>query len=111
MVQSEGFLGRLLGPLRKTGFSLMKNILKPFAKSVLISLGLTVASSSIDAGIHKKILGSGVTILIVSSERNQTYPGNWSKGLKANIPGQGVIRASEGVIKASQVRGMIRVGK
>ena len=38
MVQLEGFLGKLLGPLPKTGFSLMGNILKPLAKSVLVPL-------------------------------------------------------------------------
>ena len=44
MIQSGGFLGRLLGPL---------------AKSVLISLELTAAASAADAGIYKKISGSG----------------------------------------------------
>ena len=34
-------------------------MIKPLAKSVLISLGLTAAASAADAGIHKKILGSG----------------------------------------------------
>ena len=38
--QSGGILGRLLGPLLKTSFPLMKNVLKPLAKSVLILLGL-----------------------------------------------------------------------
>ena len=28
VIQSEGFFGRLLGPLLKTGFPLMKNIIK-----------------------------------------------------------------------------------
>ena len=37
----------------------MKNVIKPLAKSVLIPLGLTAAASAADAGIHKKILGSG----------------------------------------------------
>ena len=37
--QSGGFLGRLLGPLLKTGLPLMKNLLKPLAKSVLIPSG------------------------------------------------------------------------
>ena len=37
----------------------MKNVLNPLAKSVLIPLGLTAAASAADAGIHKKILGSG----------------------------------------------------
>ena len=59
MIQSGGFLGRLLGPLLKTGLPLMKSVIKPLAKSVLIPLGLTAAASAADAGIHKKILGSG----------------------------------------------------
>ena len=59
MKQSGGFFGRFLGPLLKTGLSLMKNVIKPLAKSVLIPLGLTAAASAADAGIHKKILGSG----------------------------------------------------
>ena len=59
MIQSEGFLGRLLGPLLKTGLPLIKNVIKPLAKSVLIPLGLTAAASVADAGIHKKVLGFG----------------------------------------------------
>ena len=66
MIQSGGFLGRLLGPLLKTGLPLIKNVIKPLAKSVLIPLGLTAAASAADAGIHKKILGSGNTTLIMS---------------------------------------------
>ena len=61
MIQSGGFLGRLLGLLLKTGLPLISNVIKPLAKSVLISLGLTAAASAADAGIHKKILGSGNT--------------------------------------------------
>ena len=72
MIQSGGFLGKLLGPLLKTGFPLIKSVIKPLAKSVLIPLGLTTAASAADAGIHKKILGSGSdhnnTILIISSD-------------------------------------------
>ena len=45
--QSGGILGRLLGPLLKTGLPLMKKVLKPLAKSVLISLGLTAAASAV----------------------------------------------------------------
>ena len=56
MIQSGGFLGRLLGPLLKTRLPLMKNVIKPLAKRVLIRLGLTVAASAADAGIHKKNL-------------------------------------------------------
>ena len=71
MIQSGGFLGRLLGPLLKTGLPLMKSVIKPLAKSVLIPLGLTAAASAADAGIHKKILGSGHnnnTTLIISND-------------------------------------------
>ena len=57
MIQSGGILGRLLGPLLKTGLPLITNVIKPLAKSVLIPLGLT--ASVADEGIHKKILGSG----------------------------------------------------
>ena len=66
-IQSGWFLGRLLGPLLKTGLPLIKNVIKPLAKSVLIPLGLTAAASAADAGIHKKILGSGNTTLIISN--------------------------------------------
>ena len=54
IIQSEGFLGRLLGPLLKTGLPLIKNVIKPLAKSVLIPLRLTAAASAADAGKHKK---------------------------------------------------------
>ena len=55
---------------------LIKNVIKPLAKSVLIPLGLTAAASAADAGIHKKILGSGNpsssdnnnTVLIISND-------------------------------------------
>ena len=47
------------------------NVLKPLAKSVLISLGLTAAAAAAaatGAAIHKKMFGSAVTTLIVSNE-------------------------------------------
>ena len=56
VIQSGGFLGRLLGPLLRTGLPLMKNVIQPLAKSVLIPLGLTAGASAADAGIHKKNL-------------------------------------------------------
>ena len=56
--QSGGFLGRLLGLLLKSGLSLIGNVLKPLALSVLIPLGLTAAASATDAAIHKKMFGS-----------------------------------------------------
>ena len=72
MIQSGGFLGRLLGPLLKTGLPLISNVIKPLAKSVLIPLGLTAAASAVDAGIHRKVLGSGnmATLIISKNEMN-----------------------------------------
>ena len=54
IIQSGGFLGKLPGPLLKTGLPLMKNVITPLAKSVLIPFGLTAAGSAADAGLHKK---------------------------------------------------------
>ena len=71
MIQSGGFLGKLLGPLLRSGLPLMKSVIKPLAKSVLIALGLTAAALAADAGIHKKISGSGHnnnTTLIISND-------------------------------------------
>ena len=68
IIQSGEFVGKLLGPLLKIGLPLIKNVIKPLAKSVLIPLGLTAAASAADSGIHKKIFGSGNTTLIISNE-------------------------------------------
>ena len=40
----------------------------PLAKDTLVPLGITAAASAIDAGIQKKIHGSGTTNLIISNE-------------------------------------------
>ena len=39
MIQTAGFLGRLLGSLLKTGLTLMKNAIEALAKNILIPLG------------------------------------------------------------------------
>ena len=67
MIKSGGFLGRLLRPVVKAGLPLIKNVIKPLAKSVLILLGLTAAASAVEERIHHKILGSGNTTLITSN--------------------------------------------
>ena len=46
----------------------MKNVLKPLAKSVLITLEITAAVSATDAAIQKKRFSSGMTTLIISNE-------------------------------------------
>ena len=60
ITQSGGFLGKILGPLLKTGLPLLKSVIKPFA--------LTAASSEIDTGVQKKIYGSGTTTLAISNK-------------------------------------------
>ena len=66
IIQSGGFLGSLLsklaGPLMKVAIPLAKNVLAP--------LGITAAASAIDAGIKKKIHGSGTTLIISNEEMN-----------------------------------------
>ena len=54
MIQSGGFLGRLFGPLLKAALPLIKNVIKPLTKSLLIPLELTAAASAADAGTNKK---------------------------------------------------------
>ena len=74
MIQSGGFLDRLLGPLLKTGLPLVKNVIKPLAKTFLIPLRLIAAVSAADAGINKKIIRSGhnnnntITLIISNNE-------------------------------------------
>ena len=46
----------------------MKNVIKPWAKSVLIPLRLVASASAAYVGIHKKTLGSGTTALIISND-------------------------------------------
>ena len=48
--------------------SLIGNVPKPLAKSILIPLRLTAAASAADAAIHKKMFGSETTALIISNE-------------------------------------------
>ena len=46
VIQSGGFLGKLLGPFLKAGLPLMKNVLQLLPKSVLTPLGLTAAAAA-----------------------------------------------------------------
>ena len=56
-IQLSGeFLGRILRPLLTIVLFLMKHVLKPLAKSVLIPLRLTAVALTTDAAIYKKFL-------------------------------------------------------
>ena len=66
LIQSGGFMGKLLG---KLAGPLMKVAL-PLAKNVLAPLGLTAAMSAIDGSIQKKIHGSGNKLIIEEEDMN-----------------------------------------
>ena len=80
------------------GLPLMKSVLISLAKSVLIPLVLTAASSATDAAIQKKIFESGITALIISNEEME----NIMKIVKS-LEGSGLlIRGVSGTIKMKQ---------
>ena len=60
IIQTGGFLWSLLSTLAGPLMKVVKNLLAP--------LGITAAVLAIDAGIQKKIYGSGTTTLIISNE-------------------------------------------
>ena len=66
LIQSGGFLGKLLG---KLAGPLMK-VAMPLAKNVLAPLGLTAAMSAIDDGIQKKMKGEGIKLIIEQEHMN-----------------------------------------
>ena len=128
----------------EVGLSLMKIVLTPSAKSVLIPLGLTAAASATDTAFQKKLWRSGITTLIIlnkemkdmkivknleeldllirgASKTIENEEKKQKKGFlgmligtsgasilgsvlagKAKIPGRGVIRTVEGIIRADQ---------
>ena len=60
--QEEEFLS-FFKPLIKVDLPLMKNVLTTLAESVLIPLVLIAAVTATDAGIQRKIIESGTTVL------------------------------------------------
>ena len=59
IIQSGGFLGKLLSKLAGT----LIKVALPLAKTVLAPLGLTAAMSTIDGSIQKKMHGSGIKLI------------------------------------------------
>ena len=70
LTNRQVFSIRLLGPLLKTELPLMKSVITPLAKRVLIPLGLTAAAAAADAGIHKRILRSGNNTTLILSNKD-----------------------------------------
>ena len=50
------------------GLPLMKDVLTPLARRVLLPLGLTAAASATDAAIQEKTFGSGTTLVFSNEE-------------------------------------------
>ena len=50
------------------GLPLIKSVLNPLPKSVLLPLGLSAGKSAANSAIEKKIYGLGTTTLIISNE-------------------------------------------
>ena len=104
MIQSGGFVRRLLVSLLKNVLPLMKSEIQPLAKGVLIQFGLTVAASAAGARIHKKILGSGhnTTVIILNDEMKDILQ------IARSLEGSGLLlnRVSERIKnKAKELKG------
>ena len=95
IIQSGGFLGslwsKLANPLMKVAVTLAKNILAP--------LGITAATLAIDAGIKKKIHGSGTTTLIISNEESNDIMKIVQALEESNILLKGVTKTIKNEIK------------
>ena len=60
IISQEGGFLNFVRPLMAAGLPLMRNVLTPLAKIVVIPLGLTAAASATDTAIQKKNVGSGM---------------------------------------------------
>ena len=55
MIQSGGFIGRVLEPLLRTGLPLMKSVIKPWTKRVLVPLALTATAAAAAAAVANNL--------------------------------------------------------
>ena len=98
IIQSGGFWGKLLsnisGPLMKVAV--------PSAKNILAPLEITTAASAIDAGIQKKIHGSGKTTLIISNEEMNDIIKTFQALEDSNILLRGITKTIENETKGQK---------
>ena len=97
--QYGGFLGKIIGPLLKTGLPLLKSVIKPLGL-----LGLKAASSAIYAGVQKKIYGSGTTTLVISNEEMNDIMKIHQALEDSNILLEGVTKTIKNETKEQKVR-------
>ena len=126
--QSGGFLGRLWGPLLKTGLPWIGNLLMPSAKGILVLLELTAAAAATDFATliisdeemndvmkivksHEEsgLLIKGVSEVIKNEAKEQKggflsiLLGTLGASLLGNLlTGKGTIRAGEGTFRAGE---------
>ena len=90
IIQPDGFLSSLLSkipvPLMKRAVSYPKTFLAPLGKA---------AASAIDAGIQKKIHGSGTTALIISNKEMDDIIKIFQVLEDSNISLKGITKAIE----------------
>ena len=68
-IASQGGFINFFRPLMAAGLPLLKSVLTPIAKNVLLPLGLSAGMSAADLAIQKKIYGSGITALMISNDK------------------------------------------
>ena len=81
IIQSGGFLGKVLGPLSNIDLPVAKNVPRSLAKAVLINIGLA-ASTLADEGIHKKSHVSGTDDSRIFGSRSHD-PRTFGSGITA----------------------------
>ena len=129
--QEGGFL-IFLRPLMTAGLPLIKSILTPLAKSVLLRLESSAGMSAADATVQKKICGPENTALIYSNEemedimkivKSLQQSGLLIKGIRETIKNEakeqkgGFLSTLLGTLPASMLgsaltgRGVIRAGE
>ena len=121
ITSQEGEFLNFLISIMTAGLPLMKNVLTPLAKNVLLSLGLSAGMPAEDAAIQKKIYGSRATASIISKEEMEDIieSGLLIKGISEKflpmlletsaasmlgsaLTGKGVIRAGKSTIRAGE---------
>ena len=68
ITSQEGRFLSFLRPLITAGLPLMKSVITPLAKNVLLPFGLSAGMPAAYAAIQKKIYGSGSTVLIITNK-------------------------------------------
>ena len=101
IIQSRRFLGSFLSKLAGPSMK----VVVPLAKNILAPLGITAATSAIDAGIQKKLHGSGTTTLKISNKEMSDIMKIVQALENSNILLKGVTKT----IKNKQKRGFLGI--